>query len=264
MDYDANNQKQIVKDTIKSRTLIATGALGQVLLLQFLPTRLAVLPAALFFLNSIFTTLAQFARGDCMKETIPGRSSSQLPNRESGTYGSDPAAEPVVVFHFGVRFSHPLGLLSPGGQEISVHFDKCLDLVQKEADSYGLLGYSDWRGADTETNNTIMLVFYFRDVEGLHRFAQGKVHRDAWDWTVKAAHKHIGFFHETFCVPRKAYESIYVNMPPTLFGRTSVKCRDGGDGEQVVSTLVRADGPLKTMVRRLGYKSEKELAGINN
>lgn len=260
-NYDIDKQKQLVKGTVKSRTLLATGALGQVLLLQFLPTRLAILPAALFSLHSIVTTVAQIIRGDLKNTIIPGRSTAQLPHRESGAYGTDPAAEPIVVFHFGVRFSHPLGLLSPGGREINEHFQKCLELVQAEADSYGLLGFSDWRGADTETNNTILLVFYFRNVEGLHRFAHGKVHRDAWDWTVKAGHKHIGFFHETFCVPRKAYESIYVNMPPTLFGRSSVMCRDDGEGEQVVSTLVSADGLLNTMVRRLGYNSEKELGG---
>ena len=269
-----------MKSTVKLRTIIAVGAVGQILLLKFLPHRLAILPAALLSLHAVITTAVQIAHGPrnaYMEDVIAGRSTAQLPSPETGAYGSDPAAHPMVVFHFGVRFNHPLGLLSPGAREIGEHFQRCLEAVQQDAESYGLLGVTDWRSNEVgpdgteKTNGTILQVYYFRDVVGLHRFAHSEIHRAAWDWAARTAHPHIGFFHETFCVPSGAgaYENIYVNMPPTLLGqarirREGVGAREGeveGDGEQeLIGTLVSADtGPLSTMVRRLGYTAQEEL-----
>ena len=98
------------------------------------------------------------------------------------------------------------------------------------------------------------MVYYFRDVEALNKFAHGDLHRKAWDWIVKAGYMHIGFFHEAFCVPRGAYESIYVNCQPLLMGQTSVKCVDGDGGEEVwVRPIVDADtGALRSQFGRMG------------
>lgn len=289
---------ELIKGTVKLPTIIAIGALGQVFLMKVLPPRLAILPVALVSLHAIFTTALQLANGKYntfMDNVVPGRSSAQLPYLETGKHGFEAASQPVVVFHFGVRFSHPLGLLGPGGREIGDHFQKCLEAVQRDAELYGLLGVSDWRGNEVDeksggerTNFAILQVYYFRDAAGLHRFAHSAIHRAAWTWTIRNAHPHIGFFHETFCVPRGAYENIYVNMPPTLFGQARVLCKstpsssqntyenwdedssservqqNGDDDEpRFVGTLVSADtGRLKTMVRRLGYDSDEEMLGL--
>ena len=151
-----------------------------------------------------------------MTDVIPGRTSAQLPSQEDGRFGAQPAAKPVVVFHFGVRFNHPLGWLAPGALQTAKYFQACNDQVLKRADDYGMLGSSPWRATERSTSNTLLIVYYFRDVEGLNKFAHDPVHREAWDWIAKAGYKHIGFFHEAFCVPQKAYESIYVNFQPLL------------------------------------------------
>ena len=269
-----------MKSTVKLRTIIAIGALGQILLLQFLPHRIAILPAALFSLHSVITTLVQMARGPrnaYMKDVISGRATVQIPSAEDGTYGSDQSAHPMVVFHFGVRFNHPLGLCSPGAREIGEHFRKCVESVQENAEKFGLLGVTDWRGNETgpdgeeKTNCTMLQVYYFRNAAGLHSFAHSEIHRAAWDWAVRAAHPHIGFFHETFCVPHGvgAYETIYVNMPPTMLGQARIHCDAVAPREEepacaekrkFAGTLVSAETePLITMVRRLGYTTPEEL-----
>jgi fumagillin biosynthesis monooxygenase len=217
-------------------------------------------------LYSIIFTVAESTRGTSstyMKNVILGRSSSQLPNPD-GQFGSTPAAHPIVVFHFGVRFNHPLGILSPGAQMMVSYFLKCNEEIMARSTEFGMLGISAWRGAERSTQNTLMQIYYFRDVEGLNRFAHDKIHREAWDWVQKAGHKHIGFFHEVFCTPQKSYESIYVNFQPLLMGATSVNCEDTDeekDGGPWVQALVNADvGPLKSQFARMN-RSFKEVTG---
>ena len=89
---------------------------------------------------------------------------------------------------------------------------------------------SPWSSCERASNNALMVVYYFRDLDGLARFAQGEVHRKAWEWIVKAGHRHVGFFHEILSVPAEAYKSIYMNVQPTLMAAASVKCQ-GEDGE---------------------------------
>lgn len=114
------------------------------------------------------------------------------------------------------------------------------------------------------------MVAYFRDVEGLNRFAHSKVHREGWDWYLgfvrETGHRHFGLFHETFLAKRGDWETIYDDCAPTLLGAASVRLDDddgGGDGvvggtdkegEEVwVRPLVSADHPaLKTQVKRMG------------
>ena len=190
------------------------------------------------------------------------RTSAQLPYRDSGRFGSQPAAQPIVVFHFGVKFNHPLGMFSPGAQETSAHFNTLNNDLIKRADEYGMLGVTPWRAGERGSQNTLMTIYYFRDIEGLNKFAHDDFHRKAWDWIVKANHKHIGFFHEAFCVPAKAYESIYVNCQPLLMGSTSVKCTDENGEEKWVRPIVDADvGPLKGQFGRMGRAFREHVDG---
>lgn len=215
-----------------------------------------MLLAGLAAVYSILNTAFQSARSpsnNYMDGVILGRTSAQLPVTDEGDYGYQPAAKPVVVFHFGVRFNHPLGLLAPGAQEVRDHFEACNSLVNKRADEYGVLGMSAWRAGERASNNTLMTIYYFKDVDGLNKFAHDDIHRKAWDWIVKADHKHIGFFHEAFCVPAKAYESIYVNCQPMLMGATNVKVIDDEGEEKWVQPVVDANaGPLKSQLGRMG------------
>lgn len=195
-----------------------------------------------------------------MKNVILGRTSAQLPEPETGRFDNQPAAHPIVVFHFGVRFNHPLGIASPGARTTIDHFQACNNLVMARSQEYGMLGASAWRAAERSSENTLMMVYYFKDVESLNKFAHDDIHRKAWDWIVKAGHKHIGFFHEAFCVPPKAYETIYVNFHPLLMGATSMKCTDENDEEVWVSPVVDAEaGPLKSQFGRMGRGFKESL-----
>jgi fumagillin biosynthesis monooxygenase len=244
-------------------TFFVMGALIQIVLTVALPLRIALLPAAILGLHSVIKTISQSAspaRNDLMHDVIPSRTSAQLPIDTDGRFGSDPAAKPVLVFHFGMRVNHPLGLLAPGASEIATHFEACNDMARAKADEYGILGQTLWRAAERGSNNTLMIVFYFRDIDALNRFAHDDIHRKAWDWGNKAP-KHIGFFHESFCVPAKAYETIYVNFHPLLMGATSVKCEDEEGGDKWVRPIVSANHKaLRSQFGRMGredHQSEK-------
>ncbi|KAK5105722.1 hypothetical protein LTR62_002338 [Meristemomyces frigidus] len=239
------------------------GAAGQIALFVALPYRVAMIPAALFGLHALITTAIQASNPSSnayMDGVLVGRSSAQLPSKETGRFGSEPAAYPVVVFHFGVRFNHPLGLLSPGAKQTIDHFVACNNLVEERADEYGMLGLSPWRAAERGSNNTLMMVYYFRDVEGLNKFAHDDVHRKAWDYLAKSGPKHIGFFHEAFCVPPKAYESIYGNFPPLLMGAASVLCvGETGDDAWVRPTVSADLGALRSQFGRMGRAFKETL-----
>lgn len=179
---------------------------------------------------------------------LPKATYSPDPAASSPLFGSRPAASPIVVLHLGVRLNHPLGPLAPGAAEATKHFIACSVELARRASDFGCVGQTTWRAAERASNNTLMTVFYFRDVAGLHAFAHDAVHRAAWDWIGRFAretgHSHIGIFHETFVSAPGAYETIYHNMPPLLLGAANVGVTNEGTGQtEFVVPLVDADVP---------------------
>lgn len=136
--------------------------------------------------------------------------------------------------------------------------------LHKRKDEYGLISMSGWKSSDRLTNNTRLLTFYFRDLEGLHKFAHDELHREGWDMYNKSKyHKNIGIFHETFVVQPGGHETMFVNAYPVLLGRGTVKSQTE-DGEKYVNTLVSADVPaLKTQWARLGRDATGKEPGDN-
>jgi fumagillin biosynthesis monooxygenase len=276
------------KDFITLPIVLFLGAISQALLFALLPPRLALVPIAVFAFHQLLEGL-KFAvnpsKHSLTRTVIPGRTSAQIPDLKTGLFPSVPSSQKIVVFHLGVRFNHPLGLLSPGAKTAGTHFQKCLETVNAHVEEYGLLGCSYWRAAERATQNTLMVVFYFKDLNALNRFAHGEVHREAWRWLEKEAPGHIGFFHEMFLAERGAWESVYIGMPPTLLGGTVTRCEfeDGDDDEEKetagevhdkerkerwVRNLVHANGSsaLRLQFSRMGQawkdaerKAKKEL-----
>lgn len=211
-------------------------------MITVLPARYALVPLLFLLGRAIISTIIQ-ARSPkdnpFTLDVVPGRVSAQLPSRTTGAFGTKPAAEPLVVFHLGVRFNHPLGLLSPGAKEINNYFAAMMKALEQRRDEFGMLHMSNWRGAERNSNNTIMNIFYFRDIAGLNKFAHDKVHRDGWNWYQRFAKKegnsHIGIFHETFVTRSGDYETIYVDCPPTLLGAANVRI-NAGDSEKAAKT----------------------------
>jgi fumagillin biosynthesis monooxygenase len=253
----ANCLKFFVKDAFKLSTLALFGSVAQVALFSILPFRWAVVPPVLLSLNAIITTIIQTLNpksNPYMAPMVPGRVSAQIPARDTGRSGPAPAEDQVIVFHLGVQYNHPLGLLAPGAAEVGSRFTAMNDDLKKRADEYGLLHVSTWRGSERGSNNTLMLVYYFRDLASLNKFAFDPLHMDTWNWfnKIKRQYPHLGILHEAFVSAPKSYENVYVNCNPILLGQASVKC-ETEEGEAWVNPLVNADVPqLKSQHSRMG------------
>ena len=200
-----------------------------------------------------------------MAQTIHGKATAQIPAPDGSGARTSLTEQPVVVLLLGIQVNHPLGMFAPGVREIGQQFANMETELREKADEYGLLGASSWRGDNHRaTANQSLFIFYFRDVEGVHRFAHGPAHRVGWDAYNKMGHRHIGFMHETFSVPKKAYESIYLNCAPNLLGATSVKRvqddeGNGLDEPEWMSPLVAADkGVMRSTFGRLGRSAGAE------
>ncbi|KAF5024883.1 hypothetical protein F66182_3041 [Fusarium sp. NRRL 66182] len=245
----------IFKDSIKPHTTIVIGSVLQLVLCAILPFRWAAVPPVAVLLHSLVTTIIQIHSPQPNEYTgtvVPGRATAQLPS-SSGVFGNKPGASPVVVFQLGIQINHPLGLAAPGMMEIGDYFGAMQRDLFSRREEHGMLSSSNWRGDERSSNNTLLFIYYFRDVESVHRFAHGDTHRKAWDFMNERKLKHIGIFHETFCVPAKEYESVYVNCHPVLMGRATVKTASPGEEEERwTSALVSADMPaLKTQYARM-------------
>ncbi|KAK7748200.1 hypothetical protein SLS53_001455 [Cytospora paraplurivora] len=252
----------LFKDAFTLPTILSIGALIQATIFAVIPVRYAFIPLGLLLASSTFTTIIQSRTpkdNSFTIDTIHGRVTAQLPSRSTGAFGSQPAAQPLVVFHLGVRINHPLGPLAPGAREMGKHFQAMASDLNERRDEYGMLGLSMWRANERETNNSTLMVAYFCDVQDLNRFAHDKVHREGWDWYQKfarnAGNTHLGIYHETFVTYPGQYETIYVDCAPTLLGATNlrVKVGDGKDEETWTRPLVSADhSALRSQSRRMG------------
>ncbi|EWZ98219.1 hypothetical protein FOWG_02418 [Fusarium oxysporum f. sp. lycopersici MN25] len=245
----------MLKDCFKPQTTVVVGSFIQLALCAVLPLRWAVVPPLAVLFNSIVTTTIQLYStnpNEYNKNVVPGRATAQLPF-STGSFGSTPGASPVVVFHLGIQANHPLGLAAPGMEQISKYFMAMHNDLASKRDEYGMLSSSTWRGDEKSSNNTLLLIYYFRDIESLHRFAHDELHRKAWDYVNKSKLKHVGIFHETFNVPAHEYENVYVNCHPVLMGHATVKTTEGGEEEERwINSLVSADTPLlKTQYARM-------------
>jgi hypothetical protein len=245
--------KFIFIDGLKPQTRLLIGALAQIALSLLLPARWALVPAGILTANALIRTILQTfspTSNEFTQGVVPGRATAQLPSSD-GTHGHSPAAKDVVVFQLGIQYNHPLGPLAPVVKDISAQIIAMEADLKKKRDEYGMLSVSYWRGDERGSNNTLLLSFFFRDVEGVHRFAHDELHRKTWDWFNAQDHSHVGIFHETYCVPAKAYETIYVNCRPVLMGRAEIQAKSDS-GEGWASSLVNANTPvLKTQYARL-------------
>lgn len=240
---------------VRLPVLLVLGSVAQCALSLALPARWAVVPLLSYLAISALSLLINTTTTTATAlplNVVPGRTAAQRP-RPDGTFGAAPAEEPLVVFHIGAQFNHPLGPLCPGGRETGARFDALVAELRRRRDELGVLSVSAWtRVVDGSlSTNTVI---YFKDVASLHRFAHEDLHREAWDWFAAQRFPHLGVYHETFLVPRKSYECVYLNCKPLLMGEAASLARDDETGaERWVNALVSADTPaLKTQYARMG------------
>ena len=105
-----------------------------------------------------------------------------------------------------------------------------IDDKKGSQDDFGCLGMTDWQGTDRESNNTLLTIYYFRDVEGLNRFAHDAVHRKAWDWYNKEFCERRGYF----LGPRREKAQRVVEADAEVEDDDAVASGDGVEGGFVV------------------------------
>lgn len=258
--YTSTSQAKLHLDkVVQLPVLLVLGSVAQGLLSLALPARWAVVPlvgylviSGLSLLLNTTATTSRLTTPRLPLNVVPGRTAAQLPQRD-GSFLAAPAEDQLVVFHIGAQFNHPLGPLCPGGKATGERFDRLVADLRRRRDELGVLSVSAWTGVVDGSFSTNTII-YFRDVQSLHRFANEDMHREAWDWFAAQRFPHLGVFHETFLVPRKSYECVYLNCKPLLMGNAASLARDDKTGEERwVNALVSADTPaLKTQYSRMG------------
>lgn len=188
----------------------------------------------------------------------PTGTSAQFPEAD-GTYSNKPSSRSLVVLHLGVQSNHPNGFAAPGFKETSDWFMEMHHDLMSKRDEYGLLSASHWQPAPSN-GQTSMAVYYFRDVESLHKFAHDPVHRRYWDAFVALKKPYVGVFHELFEVPAGNWESTYLNCQPVSLGAATVPIEDPVDGSKKwANVLVSARNPvLRSMWSRMGRHQNGE------
>ena len=147
------------------------------------------------------------------------------------------------------------------------------------ANSVTDLGKSSDLTMATAGGNVTSTISYWKDIEHLQAFANGPSHRLGLDWWASESKKypHIGIMHETFAVPKAAWENIYHNFQPVgMCESTQVQkfhmlwaniqaaqlqypVRESKDAPpKFISTTMRAKGgKWRTMASRMGGKEDE-------
>lgn len=86
------------------------------------------------------------------------------------------------------------------------------------------LGKVDTFPMTTACGDALVTISHWKDIEHLHTFACGPTHRLGWDWWAGQHNKYpqIGIMHETYAVPKGAWENIYQNCHPIGMGESTL------------------------------------------
>lgn len=249
----------LLRDNFQLTTWLAIGCGIQAILSCLIGDWRAYIPAFLLLLSRAIDTLLvvrQVKPNKTMKDVIQGRYTARVP----ATDGSYTNEKDICVFNIAARSNSPLGIFAPGYKELGEYFNNFVKLLDANPDEYGWLGGTSFLECGTQNaSNQILMIGYFRNIEGLHKFAQGKEHREGWSWwerTVKE-HGHIGISHEAYMVPAGNWESIYVNYQPTMLGGISSKIKfveaDGTVSEKWVGSPTRSSKvAMSSSLARMG------------
>ncbi|KAJ9669574.1 hypothetical protein H2201_000441 [Coniosporium apollinis] len=275
-----------IRDQFTISTWLSLGAILQTAA-YLLVGRLSLLPASALVAYRVldaFLMTVGVKRNPAMDGVILNKFAAAFPDA-GGKFGNKPAREGVVCFLIGARCNQygsmgadgikgnpeytsplltcnivPLGLLGYGFKDLGKFFEANTKECEAHADEYGLIGMSSWiSNGERATGNEIMAVMYFKDVEGLHKFAHGPQHRKGWEWWNKNLRKlpHLSIWHEVFAAPAGHWEGIYANSHATGLGATAIRVElpasEKGSAETAwFSPIVDArKGVLKTSAGRM-------------
>ncbi|KAK5165478.1 uncharacterized protein LTR77_009007 [Saxophila tyrrhenica] len=256
----------ILRDSFEFTTWMCLAALVQGLLLLG-AGRLALLPAAAIFLVKVGDVVLQttgIMRNRYLDGVIFKKTSVVFPSEE-GKFGNKPSNQDVVVFLIGTRYNHPLGLLAPYAFKIAGYFIQMVKDLEDNADEFGFLGATSWQNTSAASSNELLVVCYFKNVDGLHKFAHSKYHLPNWNWWNKTVKEmpHITIFHETYHVPAGNWESIHVNSQIAGLGSTVVKVAEEMTGKEVYTHPIvdASKGVLRTSAGRMARSDAREHEG---
>lgn len=259
----------MLRDQFTITTWLAFGALVQGAALLLLG-RMALVPAFVYLIIGALDTFLMtvgWRRNKLMDGVLVKKFAAVIPDAK-GDYGGKPADKDLVVFHIGTRNNHPLGILAPGFRKEAVYFTNMVKALEEQSEEYGMLGQTSWLNSNARsTGNETLAVYYFRDIEGLHKFAHSEHHTKAWQWWNKhiKQYPHLSIYHETFSVPKANWETIYVNSHVGHLASASIRTEDEMTGEvKWMSPVVDAKkGVLASAAGRMARSHGSDHEGMN-
>lgn len=128
----------------------------------------------------------------------------------SGRYTTE-NDEDIVVFIIGMRINNWFAI--PHWLPVFTAMPPMIKELYANKDELGFLSMENYFGL-----RTTLMVQYWKSMDDLLAYARGKKHLKAWkNFNRKAADtSSVGFYHESYQVSEKKYESVYTNMP--LYG----------------------------------------------
>ncbi|KAI9790334.1 MAG: hypothetical protein M1835_001008 [Candelina submexicana] len=160
-----------------------------------------------------------------------------------------------------------LGPLAPGYAAIGNYAQEMMKEVDAKAEEYGLLSFNFYTNSGAHTTGSdLVTIYYFKDMEYVHKFANSEVHRNGWDWYNKHTkqYPHLGIMHELYQVPAGKWENVYLNQEPILFATAQHRITDEDGSKKWASGIVDAKGRLKASHVRLGLEEGEDTIGDNN
>ncbi|KAF1963032.1 hypothetical protein CC80DRAFT_487452 [Byssothecium circinans] len=227
-------------------------------LLIFLPPRVAAAPPVVILVSRVISfllTCQGILHNPASKDVHYGRWSTHLPQPD-GTRPQSPSDREVVVFILGFRSSHPGGRFAPGFLDIGKAFVEMWDDAKAHNEEYGYLGKTaTMYPLETDCNNSMVYISYWKSLDHLYRFANGAVHQKGFKLFTKLqkTHPHLGLMHELYVAPKGHWETIYVNYKPFALGQSKHVVESSDGKKETVGPLVPAEGPTwKSSRSRLG------------
>lgn len=76
-------------------------------------------------------------------------------------------------------------------------------------------------------------------------------------------YSHVGIFHEAFCAPAGAYETVYINMQPSLMaaGSADIKNEPTGTDEWVRTMVDASSATWRSQHSRMGREVKRPAEG---
>lgn len=212
-------------------TWLLLGASLQCFLVATLPRNVSLLPPIMFLayrmLQGYLVAIGRLPN-PVAQDVVHGRQTWQTPTKDNKDTTSS-SSESVVLLVLAASWSHPNGRFSPGSAQMGEYFTKMWADAEANREKYGFLGNTPGLSTEVtgsrpdEQGSTVLVLSYWKTLEGLHEFAHSETHMKGQLWWEKGASEdfpHIGIMHETYEVPAGNWENVFHNFRPFGIGKS--------------------------------------------